>query len=191
MTVLLLVLVLGGAGPAAAAQALGGDFTLTDQDGASWSLDQARGKVVLLAFGYTSCPDVCPTTLVTFHQVLQRLGEQADGVQALFVSVDSERDTAAVLKRYVRLFDPRIIGLTGTPAQLRALTRHYGTFFRIAEHQTGSAYVVDHSASLYLIDRGGRLVRMLAYGTPLAEVTEAVRQLLPGRNEVSEANDHP
>lgn len=157
---------------------LGGDFTLSDHDGAPFSLEQARGQVVLLFFGYTHCPDICLTTLGEVTAALHRLGELADRVRPLFVSVDPERDTPAVLRNYVGWFDPRITALTGSPDAIRAVADQYRVRYSFGPRETSGFYPVDHSADLYVIDTDGRLVRKLPYGIPPETIAETVRTLL-------------
>ncbi len=165
--------------PAAQAKpALGGDFTLTDDNGGRYSLRRDRGKVVVLFFGYTSCPDVCPTTLQTVTRVLHLLGERAREVRVLFVSVDPGRDTPERLKAYLRYFDPTILGLTGDAAELRAITEKYGTYYRYHGDVASGNYSADHGSGLYLIDRRGRLASIIPYGTQVDTVAAIVRRAL-------------
>ncbi|MGH8214578.1 MAG: SCO family protein [Rhodanobacteraceae bacterium] len=121
-----------------------------------------RGKVVVLYFGYTHCPDVCPLTLVHLHTVLQKLGKDAGDVQVLFVTVDPTRDTVPVLRQYVTAFDPRIVGLTGTQDAIATLAKRYRAFFQRQTPKTPTAdYEVTHSSAIYIFDREGR-ARLLA-----------------------------
>jgi protein SCO1/2 len=131
------------------------DFTLEDQNQVPFTLSNQKGKVVLLFFGYTNCPDVCPVTLAHFKQIKADLGEQAGEVQFVFITVDPERDTAERLKDYLPNFDPGFIGLTGSRADLEPVWKNYGVYQ--ARQETGSAagYLVDHTARTYLIDRQG------------------------------------
>jgi len=157
----------------------GGDFTLTDQYGEPWSLQQARGKLVLLLFGYTSCPDVCPTGLLTVQQILQQLGDRAASVQPLFISVDPQRDTPEVLKAYVGYFHPTLIGLTGQPETLDDISRRYRTSYSYGAAAATSGYSVDHSSSLYVIDAQGQLTSIIPFGTPTDIILDSVQRLLP------------
>jgi len=159
----------------------GGDFTLTDHQGEPWSLQLARGKLVLLIFGYTSCPDVCPTSLLTVQQVMRALADQADSVQPVFVSVDPKRDTPDVLKKYVGYFHPAMIGLTGEPATLADVCERYRTTCSDSGDTSSSSYVVNHSSSLYLIDDKGQLASIIPYGTPTDIVIDSVRRFLPAK----------
>jgi protein SCO1/2 len=159
---------------------IGGDFTLTDHNGKRARLKDFRGKVVLLTFGYTHCPDVCPTTLAEFKQVKQALGKQGDRLQALFVSVDPGRDTPALLKQYVGHFDPTFVGLTGAKKELGQMTQGYLAKYRTHESGSAAGYLVDHTAFIYLIDMEGK-VRFLFTPDAKREVLVAgVRALLGG-----------
>jgi len=137
------------------------DFSLLDQDGEAFSLQQLQGKWSLLFFGFTHCPDVCPSALYDLQQVrltAARSAEHGEGFQVIFVSVDPERDSPERLNEYVRFFDPEFLGLTGTPEQLAALAKQIGVAYRIEPHDPGSpTYMVDHSASILLTDPQGRL----------------------------------
>lgn len=137
------------------------DFSLVDQDGKPFSLERLRGRWSLLFFGFTRCPDICPSTLYDLQQVSRDLDAGAGGAapwQVIFVSVDPERDSPAQLNAYVSFFDPRFLGVTGAPEQLAPLALQIGVAFRIEEHAAGSQdYAVDHSASVFLTDPQGRL----------------------------------
>jgi protein SCO1/2 len=160
---------------------VGGDFTLINTvDGAPFSLADARGKVVLMLFGYTSCPDICPTTLFTVQSVLRRLGDQAREIQPLFVSVDPARDTPKMLRDYVEYFDPSILALTGSQAQLSTVTQQYRTFYRYRGDTSSKSYEVDHGTNFYVIDQQGRLKQIIPFGTPLENIVASVKALLPG-----------
>ena len=173
---LLLLLVLSGLSYAKA-EKLGGDFALTDQHGNSFNLQQLRGKVVLLFFGYTFCPDVCPAELSHVSMVLNRLGEDADKVSGVFVSIDPERDSPEVLKSYVGYFNEELIGLTGSLDEIDKVARQY----RIKYQKQGDStdrYTMDHSASLYVINQQGELTTVVPYGLPVEHVLRVVRYLL-------------
>lgn len=139
-------------------------FRLVDDQGKPVTAADYRGKVALLYFGYTHCPDVCPLTLAHLHVVLQRLGPLADGVRILFVSVDPARDTPQALHAYVAAFDPHAVGLTGTPADIEALTKRYRAAFSREPDQSGGSYEVSHSSGIYVFDADGR-ARLLATPT--------------------------
>ena len=155
------------------------DFTLTDQEGQPMRLSDLRGRLALLFFGYTSCPDVCPTTLVDFAQVKRLLGDQSSQVAFVFISVDGTRDTPAVLKRYVKHFDKDFIGMTGPEDDVRRIGADYGLYFErqpLPGSQTG--YSVDHTAVAYLVDREGRMIMLYAYSTPASVISADLRKLL-------------
>ena len=160
---------------------LGGDFSLQHLDGPV-SLSDFRGKGVILMFGYTSCPDVCPSSLANLAAALERLSEsQQQQLQPLFISVDPERDTLEKLDLYSRYFHPQMLGLTADKAELDPIVSAYGAFYRKVEMPDSAlAYSVDHSARIYLIDSSGRLIRFLSHNTPVTELTSAIQQLLKG-----------
>lgn len=152
------------------------EISLQASTGGTLSLADYRGKVVLLGFGFTSCPEVCPTTLAVLAQARKRLGAQADQVQVVYVTVDPERDSAERMRGYLKGFDPTFVGGTGTPAQLAAIRKNYGV---MAERQNiGDSYTVGHSSSVYLIDRKGLLRAMMPYGRLPDDYVHDVRALL-------------
>jgi len=156
-----------------------GDFTLTSHTGDPLSLSDLRGKAVLLFFGYTHCPDVCPMTLAEFKQVKRELGEAADRVAFVFASVDGERDTPERLAAYVGAFDPDFIGLTGDEATLREIGRDYGLFFQRSTYDNTQAdYLVDHTASSFVVGPEGRLRIVYPYQTDPAIIAEGIAALL-------------
>lgn len=136
-------------------------FRLTDDQGKVVTAADYRGKVKLLYFGYTHCPDVCPLTLAHLHVVMQRLGKLADGARILFVSVDPARDTPEALHAYVTAFDPRAVGLTGAPTDIEALTKRYRAAFSREPDKSGGSYDVSHSSGIYIFDADGH-ARLLA-----------------------------
>lgn len=150
------------------------DFTLTNQDGQPVRLSDYRGKLVVLFFGYTHCPDVCPTTLARLNQVMRALGDEGGAVQVLFISVDPERDTPAVLKQFLSHFNPAFTGLTGQAEQVRAVTQAFGVYVQKEEVGSAAGYLVTHTARIYAIDLQGRLV--LAYPAD-AQVQDLVADL--------------
>lgn len=158
--------------------AIGGDFSLIDHDGNNYSLRDARGKLVILFFGYTSCPDICPTSLISIKAILQQLGEHASDIQPLFVSVDPERDTPAVLKSYVSYFHPSIIGLTGTTSTLTAISQRYQALFNYSAGVGRDSYIVNHSSNLYIIDAQGQLISIIPFGTPVDHIIRVIEKLL-------------
>lgn len=156
---------------------LGGDFTLTDHTGRPRALADYRGKVVALFFGYTHCPDVCPTTLLEYAAVARKLGKDAAGMQVIFVSVDPERDSREVLASYVPHFNPAFVGLTGTSQQIADVMRLYKVVAQKVP-TAGGGYSVDHSAGSYLIDREGQVRVYEPYGSPVAAITHDIQKLL-------------
>lgn len=156
---------------------IGGDFQLTDKQGNSFDLKQLRGKVVLLFFGYTSCPDVCPQELSHLAWVFRQLEQNADQVRGVFVSVDPGRDSPDVLKEYVAYFSPGIIGVTGTLEQIDEVTRQYRAGFTLNVQQ-GENYSVDHSANLYVINAQGKLHAIVPYGLPAQHILNVVEKLI-------------
>jgi protein SCO1/2 len=142
------------------------DFTLPSQNGTPLSLNSLRGKYVLLFFGYTHCPDVCPTTLADFVQVRRALSTAASQVKFVFVSVDGERDTPAVLSRFLQAFDPAFIGLQGDDTTLARIGKEYGLYYKKEQvANTSEPYLVTHSAASYLLDRNGRMIKIYSFGT--------------------------
>ena len=161
----------------ARANQVGGDFSLMDQEGDIFHLEKLRGQVVLLFFGYTYCPDICPTELSRLVLVKGQLGPMADRVSGIFVSVDPERDTPEVLKRYLGYFDPSFIGLTGSASEIQQVADQYKARFRKYQGDSGQ-YSMDHSANLYVIDKKGQLASVVPYGLPPQHVVNLVRELL-------------
>ncbi|MBM0105648.1 SCO family protein [Steroidobacter sp. S1-65] len=152
------------------------ELSLEASTGGTLSLADYRDKVVLLGFGFTSCPEVCPTTLAVLAQARKRLGAQADQVQVVYVTVDPQRDTAERMRAYLKGFDPTFLGGTGTPAQLEAVRKNYGV---MAERKNiGNSYTVGHSSSVYLIDRKGLLRAMMPYGRLPDDYVHDLRVLL-------------
>lgn len=158
---------------------LGGDFTLRTPAGKAFSLSSLRGKVVLLYFGFTYCPEMCPTELLQFQTLLGRLPEDKRArVQPVFVSVDPGRDTPEVLEPYIAHFGGGILALTGEEAQLRKVAAQYGATFRYVP--TGSSYTVDHTVNTYVIDPAGKLTRVFMYGSSTQDMAKYVLSLLGG-----------
>jgi protein SCO1 len=137
--------------------AIGGPFRLTDQNGQAVSDQDLKGHPFLVFFGFTHCPDVCPTTLFEVSEILRALGPDADRVRALFITVDPERDTPALMKDYLSSFDPRLAGLTGDPAAVTAVAKAYRVYFKKVPLDQGG-YTMDHTAIVYLMDKEGRFV---------------------------------
>lgn len=158
------------------------DFVLTDTKGRRRHLSDFRGKVVALAFGYTQCPDVCPMTLSTMLEVLNSLGPLASRVQVLFVTVDPQRDTQAVLDAYVSGFNPSFVGLRGNIAETIAAAVVFNVVFAKVPGPTPTSYTVDHTAATYLLDAAGRPRYVIAYGAKPAAYERDLRRLIAETN---------
>lgn len=155
------------------------DFTLQGSDGRELKLNRYRGKVVALGFGYTFCPDVCPTTLAQLAAARKKLGAAGDDFQVVYITVDPERDTVAQLKKYLAAFDSTFVGGTGTNAQIDSVKKEYGIFAnKVPMKDNPSAYFVHHSSFIYLVDREGRLRAMSPYGRSVDDVASDVRAML-------------
>ena len=159
---------------------IGGSFSLTDHTGAPVTDATYRGRLMLIFFGFTHCPDICPTELQVIAEVLDGLGTDAPRVAPLFITVDPERDTPEALASYVDLFDPRIIGLTGTPEQIAEVARAYRVYYAKVQPPDATTYTMDHSAFVYLMAADGRLLAYFRHGTPAAEITAAIAAHLRG-----------
>ena len=156
----------------------GGDFTLTSANGPV-ALADYRGKVVLLYFGYTFCPDVCPTSLATIAQALSMLtADELDKVSSFLISVDPERDTMAVLKAYAPFFHPSIVGISGSADEVAQVARQYGARYMKQKPDADGRYAVDHSSFTYIIGRDGKLAASLPYASPPQHLVEAIRTQL-------------
>jgi protein SCO1 len=157
----------------------GKSLTLTDvASGKPVSLSDFRGKLVLVFFGFTHCPDVCPTTLLKAAQVRKQLGPEGEKLQVLFVTVDPERDTPEALAKYVPAFDPSFIGLRGDPAETSKAAREFKVFYQKVPNRDGTSYNVDHTAASYVIDTEGRLRLFVRHAQPVEEIVSDLRQLL-------------
>ena len=156
------------------------DFELTRADGGRLRLGDLRRQVVLMFFGFTSCPDVCPTTLTDAKRILKELGNKAEQVAFLFIPVDPERDTPEVLQKYVAAFHPAIVGLTGEPEELARVQQDYGIFSeKVLLDNSALGYTVDHTARVMVIDAEGRLRLSYGFGTPYEDILQDVQHLLP------------
>ena len=155
----------------------GRNFELTDHNGRVRTLADFRGKVVTVFFGFTHCPDVCPTVLAEMAQVMRELGPDADKVQVLFVTVDPERDTPEVLRRYVPAFYPSFLGLYGSADAIARTAREFKIFYQ-KQALPGGGYSVDHSAGTYIYDPRGRLRLYASYGSGAAKLLHDIRILL-------------
>ncbi len=154
------------------------DFKLTDHNGQVRSLGDFKGKVVVVFFGYTQCPDVCPTSMAELAQVKKMLGADGDKLQGLFVTVDPERDTPEVLKAYMTNFDPSFLALIASPEQLAALAKDFKVYYKKVEGKTATSYTMDHSAGSYIYDPQGRLRLYSRYGSGPQLLAADVQQLL-------------
>lgn len=160
---------------------VGGNFSLQHRSGPV-ALSDFSGKGVVLMFGYTSCPDVCPSGLTAMAAALARLSEsEQQQIQPLFISVDPERDTLEKLDQYSRYFFPSLLGLTSSKTEIDRVVSAYAAFYRKVDMPDSAlGYSVDHSARIYLIDRNGQLAQLLNHNTPVAELATAIQQLLQG-----------
>lgn len=160
--------------------AFGKGFELTDHLGRRRTLADYRGKVVTIFFGYTQCPDVCPTTLSEMVEVMRLLGDKADRVQVLFVTVDPERDTQELLAQYVPAFDPRFVGLRGSTEDIARVTKEFKIFHQKVPGSRPGLYTVDHSAGSYAFDPQGRLRLFIKHAQGAAPLAEDLRKLIDG-----------
>lgn len=155
------------------------EFELSRGDGSRLRLSEMRGKAVLLFFGYTSCPDVCPTTLAELKQALDELGqENAQQVQVVFITVDPERDTPERVQEYVDHFNPNFIGLGGSESELVPVWQKYGVFREIVDGSSAAGYIVNHTARVTLIDQDGNLRVSFAFETPVEDIVHDLKLLL-------------
>ena len=157
---------------------LGGPFTLVDTTGATVTDASYRGRWMLIYFGYTYCPDFCPTTLAKLRQVREGLGDDAGRMQAIMISVDPGRDTPDLLGRYVAAFDPTFVGLTGTPDEIDAVGDTYGLFYEIHEGSAATGYLIDHSTRTYLIGPDGRALVAYPHDATVDAIVADLRWLL-------------
>jgi protein SCO1/2 len=157
------------------------DFQLPDANGQVRNLKDFRGKVAVVFFGFTQCPDVCPTTLTEIVQARQLLGPDGDKVQAIFITVDPERDTPEVLKAYMANFDPSFVALRPTPEQLVQVAKDYKMYYKKNEGKTPGSYTMDHSAASYVYDPQGRLRLYTRYGSGAPALADDIKLLLAGR----------
>jgi len=166
--------------PASAGATLGGPFELVDMAGKPVTEKSLLGKPTAIFFGFTYCPEVCPTTLMELTAALGALGPDADRLNIVFVSVDAARDTPEQMKLYLSNFDPRIQGFTGTPEAIAKAAKAYRIYYREVPVE-GGTYTVDHSSSVYLFDARGRFVEPIAYGAPHERVVAQLRSLTKPR----------
>ncbi|WP_247530605.1 SCO family protein [Bradyrhizobium sp. 199] len=158
---------------------VGGPFELIDQTGKVRSDRDFRGRLMLVYFGFTYCPDLCPTDLMAIGQALEQLGPDADAVQPVFITLDPERDTAEHLAEYVPLFHPRLLGLTGSPDAIGAASDAYKVYFaKIAIGKDGVDYTIDHTSFIYLMDADGKYLGFFPPGTSAERIVEIIRPRL-------------
>jgi protein SCO1/2 len=156
------------------------DFQLPDADGRMRSLQDFRGKAVVVFFGFTQCPDVCPTTLTELAQAKKLLGPDGEKVQGVFVTVDPARDTPQVLQAYMANFDPSFVALRGTPEQLEAVAKDFKVHYKKVEGKTPTSYTMEHSAASYVFDPQGRLRLYTRYGSGAQALADDLKLLLSG-----------
>lgn len=157
---------------------LASEIELTREDGTEFRLSEMRGKVVMLFFGYTSCPDVCPTTMAELKQALEEVGPKANQVQVLYVTVDPERDTPQRVQEYVDHFNPDFIGLSGSESELAKVWNDYGVFREIVEGTSAAGYLVNHTARVTMIDQQGNLRVSFPFDTPVENIVHDLELLL-------------
>lgn len=157
---------------------IGGPFTLVDGEGTTRTDEDFRGKLMLIYFGFTYCPDVCPTELQAMGQALDQLGPKGDAVQPILISIDPERDTPEVIGQYVESFHPRMIGLTGSPEQVAAAAKAYRVYYRKATVEGASEYLMDHSSIVYLMDRQGKFLTHFSHGTSPEDMAKGIEKFL-------------
>ncbi len=160
----------------------GADFAqsidLVDHNGKRRTLDEFKGKAIALFFGYTHCPDVCPTTMTDMKQTMKLLGPRADEVQVLFVTLDPERDTQKVLSEFVPSFDKRFIGLRGTPEEIEATAKTFKIFANKVKAEGKAGYTIDHSAGMYVFDKNGKIRLYVDYGQKPADIASDIKTIL-------------
>jgi protein SCO1/2 len=157
------------------------DFALNDQDGKPRTLADFKGKAVVIFFGYTHCPDVCPTTMAEMAAVMKQLGADADRVQVLFVTLDPERDTPALLKQYVPAFDPRFIGLSGDQEATARVAKEFRVFYQKVPGKDAGSYTMDHTAASYVFDPQGRVRLFVRHGQGPEPIAQDLKVLLAGK----------
>jgi protein SCO1 len=156
----------------------GGDFTLTDHNGKSFSTQSLRGKTVLVYFGYTLCPDACPLTMSRLRSVFNILGEPANDVVILFVSVDPDRDSPEHLKKYLSQFKLNTIGLTGSAADIRKAADLYKVYYKFVDSGSQAGYLVDHTTLVFLVDKSGKLRYQFRHSDPVELMASIIKLLL-------------
>jgi protein SCO1/2 len=159
----------------------GRDFALTDHQGKPRRLADFRGKVVVLSFGYTRCPDICPTTLAAFAEAMKLLGPESDRIQVLFVTIDPERDTPGLLAEFVPWFDARFVGLRGDAAATAVVAKEFNVFYEKRDTGSAAGYAMDHTAGSYVFDAQGRLRLFVRHGDIPQAIVDDLRLLLAGK----------
>ena len=154
------------------------DFALTDHTGKPRTLADFKGKIVVMFFGYTQCPDVCPTTMAEMSAVMQELGPQADQVQVLFATIDPERDTQQLLAQYVPAFDKRFLGLYGTPEQVAKVAKEFKVYYAKVPGKTPGSYTMDHTAASYVFDKNGKIRLFMRHGEGPTPIVHDLKLLL-------------
>jgi protein SCO1/2 len=156
----------------------GRGFTLESATGGRRSLTDFRGKVVVVFFGFTQCPDVCPTTLSDFAEARKQLGADGDRLQVIFITIDPERDTTQVLSQYVPGFDPSFVALRGSAEETAAVAKEFKIFYQKVAGKTPTSYTIDHTAGAYVFDKEGRLRLFVRHGTAVPDIVADLRHLL-------------
>ncbi len=155
------------------------ELALPDADGKPRTLADFKGKVTVVFFGYTQCPDVCPTTMIDLAQVKKAMGPDGDKIQGVFVTLDPERDTPDVVGMYVKAFDPSFVALRGTPEQTKAVAQHFKVFYSRVAGKTPTSYTIDHTAGSYVFDREGKVRLFMRHGAKAEDVVADLKKLLP------------
>jgi protein SCO1/2 len=166
------------ASPRVELPAVGGPFSLTSHEGRVVTDADLRGKLLLISFGYSYCPDVCPTILLAVSQTMAALGDDAEQVQPLFITIDPERDDVETLANYVPNFHPELIGLTGSPEEIAGVVKAYRVYRAKVETEDVEGYLMDHSTLIYLMDREGALATMFSHGTAPEDMASTIREHL-------------
>lgn len=159
------------------------DFALQTANNETFRLSNVKGKIVLLFFGYTSCPDVCPITLATFKQVHERMGDNAQKITFMMITADPDRDTPEKVSAYVSQFNPEFIGLSGTSADLEAVWKELGVFVEKQDSVSAAGYLVSHTSSVYVLDQSESLFMTFPYGTTAIDMADDLTELLKQSNQ--------
>jgi protein SCO1/2 len=171
-----------GPSPLSSGTALvGGPFALTAHTGSRVSDKDFRGKYMLISFGYTYCPDVCPAELQIISAALDELGEVAKDIQPIFITIDPQRDTVAALAQYMPNFHPRYLGLTGSPQEIENVAKAYRVYYGRGQGGGEKDYLMDHSSVIYLMDKGGTFLKHFSYGTDAKALAEGIRAAIEPR----------